>query len=87
MSEVPLYWQTVARSAHTALEATQGQTDGFFSQLPYNCHLEEAKRWHLWELELRVALNSTPGWRVVYTSSHLGIKHCLHPSLRTRRLR
>jgi len=24
-----------------ALEATQGQMDGFFSQLPYKCHLEE----------------------------------------------
>ena len=26
---------------HTALEATQGQIDSFFSQLPYKCHLEE----------------------------------------------
>jgi len=25
----------------TALEATQGQMDGFFSQLTYKCHLEE----------------------------------------------
>ena len=25
----------------TALEATQRQMDGFFSQLPYKCHLEE----------------------------------------------
>jgi len=24
-----------------AMEATQGQIDGFFSQLPYKCHLEE----------------------------------------------
>ena len=24
-----------------ALEATQGQMDGFFSQLPYKCHIEE----------------------------------------------
>ena len=24
------------------LEATQGQNDGFFSQLPYKCYLEEA---------------------------------------------
>ena len=23
---------------NTALEATQGQMDGFFSQLPYKCH-------------------------------------------------
>jgi hypothetical protein len=30
-----------------ALEATQGQIDGVFSQLPYKCHLEEAKRRHL----------------------------------------
>ena len=28
-------------SQTTALEATQGQMDGFFSQLPYKCHLEE----------------------------------------------
>ena len=25
----------------SALEATQGQMDGFFSQLPYKCNLEE----------------------------------------------
>ena len=25
----------------TTLEATQGQMDGVFSQLPYTCHLEE----------------------------------------------
>ena len=25
----------------TALEATQGQMDGFFSQLPYKCNLEK----------------------------------------------
>ena len=28
-------------STATALEAIQGQMDGFFSQLPYKCHLEE----------------------------------------------
>ena len=27
--------------ARVALKATQGQMDGFFSQLPYKCHLEE----------------------------------------------
>ena len=47
---------------YTALEATQGQVDGFFSQLPYICHLEESKRWHLWEIDLGFALNLTPGW-------------------------
>ena len=26
---------------YPALEATQGQMDGFFSQLPYKCYLEE----------------------------------------------
>ena len=31
---------TLVRSV-TDLEATQGQMDGFFSQLPYKCHLEE----------------------------------------------
>ena len=40
------------------MEATQGQMDGFFSRLSYTCHFE----WHLWEIDLRVALNSTPGW-------------------------
>jgi len=30
----------IARRA-SALEATQGQMDGFFSQLSYKCHLEE----------------------------------------------
>jgi len=29
------------RSTTPALEATQGQMDGFFSQLPYKCYLEE----------------------------------------------
>jgi len=27
---------------HAALEATQGQNDSFFNQLPYKCYLEEA---------------------------------------------
>ena len=27
--------------AFTALEATQGQMDDFFSQSPFRCHLEE----------------------------------------------
>ena len=27
----------------SALEATQGQMDGFFSQLPYKCNLEEVE--------------------------------------------
>ena len=29
------------RQVMTALEATQGQMDGFLSQLPYKFHLEE----------------------------------------------
>ena len=28
-------------NSHPALQATQGQMDGFFGQLPYKCHLEE----------------------------------------------
>ena len=40
------------------LEATQGQMDGFFSQLSYKCHLEEVASVG----DLRFALNSTPGW-------------------------
>ena len=44
-----------------ALEATRGQMDGFFSQLPYKCHLAEVE-WNLWEIDSRFALNLTPGW-------------------------
>ena len=29
------------RAFPAALEATQGQNDSFFSQLPYKCYLEE----------------------------------------------
>ena len=32
---------TTAACSITALEATQGQMDGFFGQLPNKCHLEE----------------------------------------------
>ena len=38
------------------IEATQGQNDGFFSQLPYKCHQ------HLWEIDLRFAPGLPPGW-------------------------
>jgi len=31
----------LALSQSSALEATQGQNDSFFSQLPYKCYLEE----------------------------------------------
>ena len=31
----------MCRVGHCILEATQGQINGFFSQLPYKCHLEE----------------------------------------------
>ena len=57
MSEVPLHIPNTDHSPHAsehahmcgvvervqaaALEATQGQMDGFFSQLHYECHLEE----------------------------------------------
>ena len=41
------------------MEATQGQIDGFFSQLPYKCHVEEVAGW---DIDLRFALNSTAGW-------------------------
>ena len=46
-----------AGGAFPALEATQGQMDGFFSQPPDKC------LWHLREMNLRFALNSTPGRR------------------------
>ena len=29
------------QNCRAALEATQGQMDGFFSQLPYTCYIEE----------------------------------------------
>ena len=35
-----LVW-TFPHACGSALEATQGQIDSFFGQLPYNCHLEE----------------------------------------------
>ena len=48
------------------MEATKGQIDGFFSQLPYKCHLEAvASVSHLWEIGLIFALNSTPEWECV----------------------
>ena len=34
-------FKTGLASSVSALEAIQGQMDGFFSQLPYKCHLEE----------------------------------------------
>ena len=33
--------RTSGYEPHPALEATQGQRDSFFSQLPYKCYLEE----------------------------------------------
>jgi len=39
-------------------ETTQGQIDGFFSQLQYKCY---SKRWHLWEIDLRSAPGLPPG--------------------------
>jgi len=30
--------------------------DNFFGQLPFKC------RWHLWKIDIRFALNWTPGW-------------------------
>ena len=79
LSEVPLYSMgervSDGRACATraawgigapTLEATQGQMDGFFSQLPYKCHLLDtnatSKRWHLWEIDFGFALKSTPGW-------------------------
>ena len=47
-----------------ALHATQGQMDGFFSQLPYKCHPEEVASV---EIDSKFALISTPGWSVFLT--------------------
>ena len=41
----------------TRLEATQGQMDGLFSQLPYKCHLKEVASVGGW-LEICPQLNS-----------------------------
>ena len=57
--QLPLGCLQAGGGINTALEATHGKIDGFFSQLPYKCHLE---RWLLWEIDLRFALNSPPGW-------------------------
>jgi len=40
----------------SALEATQGQIDGFFSQLPYKCYQ------YLWEIDLRFAPGLPAEW-------------------------
>ena len=38
LTRVKEYMQKLKAVVGTALEATQGQMDGFFSQLPYRCH-------------------------------------------------
>ena len=50
----------------SALEATQGQMDGFFSRLPYKCHLEEVASVGDWlkicpQLDSKVAKRCHPG--------------------------
>ena len=56
-------WTSQAFWRGAALEATQGQMDGWLSQLPHKCYLEEVTFVeHLWEIDLMFALNSTPGW-------------------------
>ena len=37
----PQGWNRKSPLPNTTLEATQGQMDGFFGQLPYKCRLEE----------------------------------------------
>ena len=34
--------------------------DGFFSQHPYKCYLEET--YHLWEIDLKFVLSPAAGW-------------------------
>ena len=48
------------RLPSSTLEATQRQMNGFFSQLPYKCNLEEVA---CVEIDFRFALSSTAGWR------------------------
>jgi len=42
----------------TTLEATQGQIDGFFSQLPYKCHQNQV-------IDSGFAHGLPPGWEVM----------------------
>jgi len=41
LERVVVAWAQVLHPSRTVLEATQEQMDGFFCQLPYECHLEE----------------------------------------------
>jgi hypothetical protein len=53
-------------SAPTTLETTKGQYMVSF----VNSHSNAiSKRWHLWEIDSRFALNSTPGWLGVFHDS------------------
>jgi len=56
--QVQLCTETSAIYILPALETTQGQTDGVFSQLPYKSRIG----WHLWEIDLRFASGLPPGW-------------------------
>ena len=51
--------ETLRLRGRIALDATQGQTHDFFSQLPYKCHIEEVASV---EIDSIFALNSTTGW-------------------------
>ena len=74
MREVPLYAEAVDRcgwpsflgghfqNLADALEATQGQIDGFFGQLPYKCHFEEvAFEWVLTKETIYLPLGCLQG--------------------------
>ena len=55
----PREWRVKTGAGRVAaMEATQGQMNGFFGQLPYNCHLKEVASVGD---RPRFALNSTPG--------------------------
>ena len=41
MSELPLHGWSVLAPGHFTLEMTQGQMDGFISQLPFKCYLPQ----------------------------------------------
>ena len=61
-SVVPAGFQTPSSDLYggAALEATQGQNDSFFSQLPYKCYLEEVASVRDW-LKIRPWVTSRVG--------------------------
>ena len=75
-----------SREGRSALEATQGQMDGFLSQLPYKCHQNRVASVGD---DLRSAPGLPPGWFVPPLGSRgvsenplrCGVFHWIRPTL------